>query len=120
MQLYFRSEAGQNKGLTLILDAHTDQVSAGTIADNFRGFVTVVGTKGSYPLTSRHSFLVKPGQENYVSLSATSVQADHGIKHIDPEKRYCYFPEEHPLKMHQNYSQVTVKPLFNKQSLTMI
>ena len=49
---------GQDKGLRLILDAHADRVSAGTVSDNFRGFITVVDGGDKYPLTTRNSFLV--------------------------------------------------------------
>ena len=68
-----KPQAGQNKGLRLILDAHTDQISSGTVFDNFKGFVTLVGGRESFPLTQRHSFLLKPGQQSYVAISATSV-----------------------------------------------
>ena len=68
-----KPQPGQNKGLRLILDAHTDQISSGTVFDNFKGFVTLVGGRESFPLTQRHSFLLKPGQQSYVAISATSV-----------------------------------------------
>ena len=99
-----KSQAGLNKGLRLILDAHSDQISAGTVFDNFKGFVTLVGDRSSFPLTQRHSFLLRPGQQSYVAISATSVTSDQGIKDIDPKKRLCYFQDEHPLKLYKHYS----------------
>ena len=99
-----RTQAGQNKGLRLILDAHTDRVSPGTVSDNFRGFSTVIDGGAKYPLTSKNSFLIRPGRENYIAISALQVQAEENIQDIDPEKRECYFPDEHPLEMHKNYS----------------
>ena len=89
----------------MVLDSHSDLISPGTIFDDFKGFVTVVGEKGSFPLTKRTSFLLKPGQENYVSLSAINVISDEAIRSIDPKKRYCYFHDENALKLHKNYSQ---------------
>ena len=100
-----RTQPGQNKGLRLVLDAHTDRVSPGTVFDNFRGFVTVIDGGEKYPLTSKNSFLIRPGRENYVALSALRVEADKDIKKIDPKKRKCYFPDEHRLEMHNNYSR---------------
>ena len=100
-----RTQAGQKKGLRLVLDAHTDRVTAGTVYDNFRGFVTMVDGRGSYPLTARQSFLVKPGRDNYVAITALRVVAEDGIKPIEPHDRRCKFPDETPLEVHQKYSQ---------------
>ena len=57
-----------------------------------------MGGRESFPLTQRHSFLLKPGQQSYVAISATSVISDDGIKDIDPQDRNCYFRDEHPLR----------------------
>ena len=100
-----RTQAGQNKGLRLVLDAHTDRVTAGSVFDNYRGFVTMVDSKEKYPLTARQSFLVKPGRENYVAISALRVVAEDGIKPIEPKKRACKFPDETSLDIHQKYTQ---------------
>ena len=64
-----------------------------------------MGGRESFPLTQRHSFLLKPGQQSYVAISATSVISDDGIKDIDPQDRKCYFTDEYPLKLYKNYSQ---------------
>merc|ERR1712077_31885 len=74
-----RTQPGQNKGLRLILDAHTDRISPGTVYDNFRGFSTVVDGGDKYPLTSRNSLLIRPGRENYIAISALKIDADEDI-----------------------------------------
>ena len=84
-----KSQPGQSKGLKLVLDSHSDLISPGTIFDDFKGFVTVVGDKSSFPLTKRTSFLLKPGQENYVSLSAINVIS--GIIHKPRGQIFGYF-----------------------------
>lgn len=100
-----KTQPGQNKGLRLILDAHTDRVAPGTVSDNFRGFSTVIDGRDKYPLTSKNSFLIRPGRENYVALSALRVEADINVQKIHPRKRKCYFSHENPLVMHKNYSR---------------
>ena len=45
-----------------------------------------------------------------VNLGAVKVKSDRNIEYIDPEKRNCYFDDEHPpnqpLTAHKKYSQV--------------
>ena len=100
-----KTQAGQDKGLQLVLDAHTDRVSAGTVSDNFRGFITVVDGGEKYPLTTRSSFLIRPGKENYVAINAIQVYAESGVEKVNASKRDCYFSYEHPLEMHKKYTQ---------------
>ena len=49
--------------------------------------------------------LLRPGQHNYVAMTALGVDADDDIRQIAPEKRNCFFPDESPLEMHKSYSQ---------------
>ena len=99
-----KSQAGQQKGLQLVLDAHSDKVSFGTIPDNFRGFVSIVDGAADYPLTQRKGFLIRPGRENNVAISAYQVISDNNVRNVDPSKRSCYFEDENPLNMYQNYT----------------
>ena len=64
-----------------------------------------MGDRDSFPLTGRQSFLLKPGQESYVAITATSVISDEAVRDIEPSKRNCFFHDEHPLELHRNYSQ---------------
>ena len=95
---------GQGKGLMVILDAHTDSVSSGTIFDGFKGFSTVVDGTDQFPLTFQKSFLIQPGYENSVALSAVNIKADDEIRSIPSNKRGCYFSNENSLKLHKQYS----------------
>ena len=99
-----KSQAGQKKGLQLILDAHSDRVSSGTVPDSFKGFVGIVDGNENFPLTHKDGFLVRPGRTNNVAISAYQVVADDNVRNIKPDKRMCYFANEHPLEMHQNYT----------------
>ena len=111
-----KPEPGIEKGLRLVLDAHSNLISSGTVFDNFKGFTTVVGDPNSFPLTRMDGTLLKTGQENYVSILPTDITAvqesDHsweGIRTIHPSKRNCYFSDEiitdKPLQLFKNYSQ---------------
>ena len=72
-------QAGLKKGLVLILDAHTNFVSGGTVFDNFRGFLTTISSPKQFPMTTKNSLLIKPGQYNTVGITALSVKADDAI-----------------------------------------
>ena len=111
------------KGLKLVLDAHSNLISTGTVFDNFKGFTTLVGDTNSIPLTRMDGLLLKTGQENYVSILPTDIIADRGtkdsfyqplnvegIREIVPSRRNCYFSDENdrmeqPLQLFKNYSQ---------------
>ena len=96
---------GRAEGLQLVLDAHTDKVSSGSVSDNFRGFHVVIDGKEKYPFTTRNGILIKSGQANEVVISATRFESNQNIKSVKPDKRNCYFSEEHGLKLHRVYSQ---------------
>ena len=101
----FTPEAGRNKGLQLVLDAHAEKVSGGTIQSDFDGFYATIGPKDQYPLTMRNSILIRPGHNNFVSLEATKITSDKNMKKIDVDQRNCIFTDEMKLYFHKNYSK---------------
>ena len=105
MMKSLKSEPGMKKGLRLVLDAHSNLISPGTVYDNFKGFTAIVGDASNFPLTEMNGFLLKTGQENYVSINPIDVVSDYGIKKISPSKRNCLFSDENPLNLFKNYSQ---------------
>ena len=102
-----QSQRGVEKGLRLVLDAHTDQVSSSSVLEDFQGFIAVVNSQDSYPLTRQNSIRIMPGHDTLVALNAEKIVADGDIKSIDHTKRFCYFPDEYQLKLHLNYSQAS-------------
>jgi hypothetical protein len=68
----------------------------------------MVDDRGKYPLISDDSLLIPPGMTSYVSIMATGVTSDDDIRSIDPADRNCYFSDEHPLKLHINYTRQDV------------
>ncbi len=101
------SQAGISKGLSLVLDAHTDLLASGSVAEDFQGFFAVVDSMDAYPQAEQKNIRIRPGYDNLVSMSATSVSANENIKSVDPFERYCYFRDEHPLKLTQHYTQAS-------------
>ena len=59
---------GQENGLKLILDSNIERVSSASIGDDFRGFTALIEDSKNYPLTSRSSFILRPGNENNIAL----------------------------------------------------
>ena len=93
----------------------------------FQGFTAVIDSRNQYPLTTRKSYLIRPGHmvnnvknldenwewahkllQNLISLSGKKVTSSQNIKSIDPLKRNCYFGHEHALKAHNHYSLVRI------------
>lgn len=99
-------QPGQNKGLYIVLDAHSDLFSASSVDSDNQGFVGLVHPKGAFPFTVLDGFKITPGHLNMVALSGTSVDAQDDIRSIDPVDRNCYFPDEtEHLKIYKVYTQ---------------
>ncbi len=96
---------GRNKGLMIILDAHSDLLSVGTSNSDVNGFLSFVGKRGSFPFFGHEGFHIKPGHVNYIGLSATRIEADYGLRDLDPLSRNCRFSDENKyLQLHKTYS----------------
>ena len=84
-------EAGVAKGLTLILDSHTDLQTEKSIGDDFIGFLVGVSKGGDYSLLDESSILLSPGHQHYLALTATNIQSSN-LQSIDPTVRNCLYP----------------------------
>jgi len=100
-----KPEAGRDKGLTLVVDGHSNKQSAATVKDNYRGFVTLVDGSDKFPLVSLGQLFTRPGWENNINVGAINLEARNEIRSTEPAKRNCYFPDEYNLQIHQRYSQ---------------
>ena len=56
-----KSKAGSNKGLMVVLDAHNDLISPGSVDGDFNTFIGVIASPGSFPLTNMRGFQIRPG-----------------------------------------------------------
>ncbi len=54
-------QAGQNKGLYIMLDSHSDLLAGWSSESDFHGFTGLIDTRGSYPLVSQNGFMIQPG-----------------------------------------------------------
>ena len=97
-------EPGIERGLTLIVDRHSDKLTSASVSDNFIGFPILVDDKTKFPLLKRSGKRARPGMETNVEISALQVHAFEEIRQYSPEQRNCYFPDEKQLKYHRKYS----------------
>ena len=106
---HIRPAEGLDEGLTVILDAHREIISSGTVFDDFGGFIARVNPKNEFPITSTGSLLIEPGKMTTVSIGVVRVEADNTtlgtIRSLAPTKRDCYFEDEFALKIHKKYSR---------------
>ena len=98
-------QEGRDKGLELVLDAHRDTISGGTLMEDFDGFFAIIDSNEQFPMIKRKSVLIRPGHNNFIAMKATKVTANHNIRNIPTEKRNCLFYDEMKMNVNQNYSQ---------------
>ncbi len=99
------TEPGRNKGLTLIIDAHSDILSPGSVPIETNGFIGLIRPKGTFPITSLESFDIKSGHNNIVAISTTIVHKEDELRNLNTTDRKCLFEDETSmLRMHKNYS----------------
>ena len=61
-------QAGKSKGLTVILDAHTDQVADSSVYDDVEGFYAIVDSKNQVRISSNPKLRMKQKQLNLFFL----------------------------------------------------
>jgi hypothetical protein len=105
-----KTNPGKNKGLVVMLDAHSDLLSAGSIDSDFRGFTAFIGSRGNFPLMSQEGIEIRPGYTNEITLTSTKIEADGDMTGLLKTDRHCLFPEENSdLRIHKEYSYLNCK-----------
>ena len=100
------TQTGINKGLSFMLDAHTDLLSASSIDRDFKGFTGLISYKGSFPLVYQRGFQIRPGHNNLISIGATMIEASQNLRSIEPWRRKCLFHDEtQNLTIYKEYTQ---------------
>ena len=97
-------KVGKKKGLTIILDSHSNQISAGTVADDFKGFQIFVGPKTDFAMMKEGGMLIRPGHENYLEISAQKISADSKVRFLSENKRKCNYEDEKELLLYSKYT----------------
>jgi hypothetical protein len=100
-----KTYAGRNKGLYLILDAHSNLFTATSLEQDYTSFTGLISYSGSFPYLDQEGFEIKPGHHNMVSLTAMKIDADDSMYNLDKYSRNCRFYEESSnLKIYRNYT----------------
>ena len=96
---------GSNKGLFLILDAHTDQFATTSVDNDFEGFTGLINPSGSFAMMSLEGFQIKPGHLNAITISGSRIDAEDDMKTMNVNDRSCMFSDENnALQIHQSYT----------------
>jgi hypothetical protein len=102
----YSTEPGKNNGLLVVLDSHSDMLSASSLDSNTQGFIGLISPTGSFPQINLGGFDIKPGHKNTIAISPTKIMADDQLQNIDAVERNCYFEWENTsLQIFQSYSQ---------------
>ena len=99
------TQPGKNKGLTLVLDAHSNKIAGSSVTEDIDGFFVTVGSSNEYPITKLHSSLIRPGHNNFVAIKATVVKSSDDIRQYSQTTRNCIFEDENDMAIHKIYSQ---------------
>ena len=96
---------GRNKGLVVILDAHSNLFAPSSVDSDVDGFVGMIGPTNSFPFMSQEGFDIRPGQSNSVILSGSRIDADESLRSLNVKDRNCRFSDESTgLKFYKEYS----------------
>ena len=64
---------GRNKGLVLMLDAHTDLLMPGSVDSDYEGFLGLISPKGSFPFIMQEGFEIRPGHNIVCHQAVTCI-----------------------------------------------
>ncbi len=105
-----KPQAGSNRGLKVLLDAHSDWLYPGSYDEEFHAFTAVIQSRESFPLMNQGGLLIRPGHHSTITLTSYVINADDSIKSLKEEDRNCLFPVETiDLKLHKKYSYANCK-----------
>ncbi len=67
-------------------------------------FQTLLHTPVTLPEMVEYGFAMRPGSENFLSVTPTAIHADEDIWSIPYDKRQCYLVNEKPLTYFKHYT----------------
>ena len=95
---------GINNGIRVVLDLHSNFESFGSIENDLRAFRVYIGQPTEFPAMQKRSLIIEPGREHFIDLTSQVFSSSDGIKHLDPEKRNCFFSTEGSLEFYKEYT----------------
>ena len=102
--------SGINKGLVLIIDAHSNWIVPGSAKGDFHGFDAFIDSSSTFPLTEQAGVPIKSGFNNIIKLTSSMVVADDQLINLDKIERNCLFPEENSdLRIQKQYTFINCK-----------
>jgi hypothetical protein len=100
------TEPGRNKGLFVVLDSHSDIMTASSIEKDTQGFIGLITQGGHFPQINVGAFDIKPGHKNIVALSATVINSGVELQTMNSSSRNCIFEWENSfLKIFKSYTK---------------
>ena len=94
---------GIQNGLTVILDTMSNWNPA-SVRQDFLGVTAAIKGKNQFPIISRDSFLIRPGHETYIAITATHTSAQENLRSLPVAKRKCFYDDEFELQLFNSYS----------------
>ena len=64
------SQNGEENGLRLTLDLHSNKMSFGTLNKDYEAFKVFIGQPEEFPVVKKRSLKLQPGREHFVDLKA--------------------------------------------------
>ena len=68
------SQNGEENGLRLTLDLHSNKMSFGTLNKDYEAFKVFIGQPEEFPVMKKRSLKLQPGREHFVELKAQVMQ----------------------------------------------
>ncbi|GJQ80853.1 hypothetical protein Trydic_g14114 [Trypoxylus dichotomus] len=99
--------AGAHLGLSVVVDAQLDSYYCQTT--NSAGFKVLLSNPIETPKMADFGFFMRPGVEARIVIKPNKVDSTDTLKHIDIEKRQCFFPEERFLQFYRTYTEKNCK-----------
>ncbi len=98
-------QAGKQNGLRVLIDMKATDLRAASVEHNFNGIQAAVSNRDNFPVMITDSFLIGPGRETHVEVSAQRSSATADLKSsVEPEMRNCYFDDEFALNTFSAYT----------------
>ena len=101
-----KAHPGKARGLTVVLDGHSDIISVGSVQKDTYGFLGLLQPSGSFPTTTLGAFDIKPGHLNNVAITGTLVKSAPDLYNLNKFDRNCLFSNENSImRLYKNYTQ---------------